>query len=263
MVEVESRRGRIRVAARVGDIIPGPRLHPVPLRQLGRPRPPPGRQRADDHRVGRGEQAAPLQVRGRRALARSRWRPGPATWPRARRPRGRLGRRSRPKDVVKSEEAAADGQDARRQLPRPGPAERAAPRRVVPGRRGHHGHEPDVLQMTRLMASWSEENAGGPGPARRPVRGRSRRKSPETSTRPSSTAPGAAASASSATSTTSGSWRRRSTLAYELLTQAAAPCATRRWKTILGRASGMTRRQAGWLRTRIDQAAPQALVVPV
>lgn len=43
---------------------PRPRLHPVPLRLVGRRRPPGGGQRAHAHRLGSREQAAALQVRG-------------------------------------------------------------------------------------------------------------------------------------------------------------------------------------------------------
>ena len=72
----------------------------------------------------------------------------------------------------------------------------------------HHGHEPDVLQMCRLLASWSRRTAR---PWARSSNGTARpgRASRTPSTGPSSTARGAAGSASSATCTTSGCSRRR------------------------------------------------------
>ena len=51
-------------------------------------------------------------------------------------------------------------------------------------------------------------------------------------------------------------------LAYELLTQAAHALRDAEMESILGGTSSHTSRQADWLRTRLDQAAPQALAVP-
>jgi hypothetical protein len=45
-------------------------------------------------------------------------------------------------------------------------------------------------------------------------------------------------------------------LANELLTQAALALRDREMETILGRISTRTQRQADWIRTRIDRAAP-------
>ena len=51
-------------------------------------------------------------------------------------------------------------------------------------------------------------------------------------------------------------------LAYEVLTQAALALRDREMESILGRVSAQTRRQADWIRTRIDHAAAQSLTVP-
>ena len=65
MVEVASRRGRIRVAARIGDIIPGHVFIPFHYGYWDHPDHPRAANELDDHGVGRGEQATPFQVRRR------------------------------------------------------------------------------------------------------------------------------------------------------------------------------------------------------
>ena len=52
-------------------------------------------------------------------------------------------------------------------------------------------------------------------------------------------------------------------LAEESLIQAARALRDRELEDVLGRAVGRTRRQAGWLRTRLDQAVPQGLTIPI
>ena len=65
MVEVTSRRGSMRAAARIGDIEPGLVFVPFHYGDFDEPGRDGGRERADAHRMGRGEQAAAFQVRRR------------------------------------------------------------------------------------------------------------------------------------------------------------------------------------------------------
>ena len=51
-------------------------------------------------------------------------------------------------------------------------------------------------------------------------------------------------------------------LAYEVLSQAALAVRDREMESILGGVSAQNRRQADWIRTRIDHAAAQPLTVP-
>jgi hypothetical protein len=51
-------------------------------------------------------------------------------------------------------------------------------------------------------------------------------------------------------------------LAYELLSEAALALHDKGMESTLDRNSSRTKRQAEWIRTRIDHAAPQALTVP-
>jgi anaerobic selenocysteine-containing dehydrogenase len=125
----------------------------------------------------------------------------------------------------------------------------------------HHGHEPDVLQMTRLLAQWSDENAA----SLQPLIAR------YDETR--ETAPKALHHAlfHGPRSGSLGLVRdlhdlylltQEVSLDYELLTQAALALRDVEMTSILQRASSRTSRQSTWLRTRLDHAAPQALAVP-
>ena len=69
LVEVRSRRGKRRRAGTAGRGRAGRRVHAVPLRRRGDDDEADGGQPADDHRLGPGQQAAALQVRGRGGVA--------------------------------------------------------------------------------------------------------------------------------------------------------------------------------------------------
>ena len=160
MVEVASRRGRIRVAARVGDIIPGHAFIPFHYGDWDDPDHP----RAANELTITEWDAVSKQPHFKYAAVQ----PGeglagdPRRRPGRRRRRTGSGRPSRPSaDAVKSEEAAAAGKMhvanylglARRSEEHLAESFRAVAE--------HHGHEPDVLQMTRLLASWSDGERRG------------------------------------------------------------------------------------------------------
>jgi formylmethanofuran dehydrogenase subunit D len=124
-----------------------------------------------------------------------------------------------------------------------------------------HGHEPDVNQMCRLLASWSRGNREALGP----LIGRY-----------GETGEGEPASIHRAlfhgprkgglglVRDLHDLWllAQEVKLTYELLTQAALALRDEEMELILGEASSRTRRQSDWLRTRLDHAAPQVLTVP-
>ena len=126
---------------------------------------------------------------------------------------------------------------------------------------GHHGHEPDVLQMTQLLASWSDEN----GKALEPLVERydeSKEEEPEKLHR--ALFHGPRGGGLGLVRDLHDLWlvTQETRLACEVLTQAALALRDGEMQAALGRASNRTRRQSNWLRTRIDHAAPQALTVP-
>ena len=125
----------------------------------------------------------------------------------------------------------------------------------------HHAHEPDIVQTTRLLASWSEEN----GQALDPLVARydqSQETEPDALHR--ALFHGPRSGGLGLVRDLHDLWllTQEVKLAYELLTQAAMALRDREMETILGRVSTRTQRQADWIRTRIDHAAPQALTVP-
>ena len=260
MVEVASRRGRIQRRGSHRRYHPGARFHPVPLWRLGRPRAPPRGKRTDDHRMGCREQAAAFQVRRRERGESFLSPPGPATWP-APSTHGIGSAVTAAHDAITSETAAASGKMHVANylgLARRSEGHLAESLRSVAK---HHGHEPDVLQTTRLMALWSEENASELEPLVARYE-ESREQEPDALHR--ALFHGPRSGGLGLVRDLHDLWllTQEVELAYELLTQAALALRDKEMESILECVSSRTRRQADWLRTRVDQAAPQALTVP-
>ena len=116
--------------------------------------------------------------------------------------------------------------------------------------------------MSRLLASWSEAEPRGPGSAR--SHGTARPKESEPDALHRALFHGPRSGGLGLVRDLHDLWllTQEVKLAYELLTQAAHALRDAEMESILGRASTQTRRQADWLRTRIDHAGPQALAVP-
>jgi len=125
----------------------------------------------------------------------------------------------------------------------------------------HHGHEPDIFQMTRMMADWSDENSK----SLKPLSDRYREtKDEEPDELHKALFHGPRSGSLGLLRDLHDLWllAQEVTLAYELLTQAALALRDHEMESILTAASSQTNRQTDWLRTRIDHAAPQALTVP-
>ena len=259
MVEVASRRGRIRVPARIGDIIPGHVFIPFHYGYWDDPDHP----RAANELTITEWDAVSKQPHFKYAavsLAKV------SLTTRAGDLAGAVAQGvgsvvTAVRGAIKSEEAAVAGKMHVANylgLARRSEAHLAASFRDVAG---HHGHEPDVLQMTRLLASWSDEN----GKALEPLVERydeSKEEEPEKLHR--ALFHGPRGGGLGLVRDLHDLWllTQETHLAYEVLTQAALALRDGEMQAALGRASNRTRRQSDWLRTRIDHAAPQALTVP-
>jgi ferredoxin-nitrate reductase len=259
MIEVASRRGRIRVAARIGDIIPGNVFIPFHYGDWDDPDRPRAANEltitewdavskqphfkyaavslAKVSLATRVEELAGAVVHGVESVA---------TAVRA---------------AVKSEEASVAGRMHVANylgLARRSEAHLAESLRAVAE---HHGHEPDVSQMTRLLASWSEEDGAALEPLVARYHGS---KDEEPDDLHQALFHGPRSGGLGLVRDLHDLWllTQEVTLAYELLTQAALALRDAEMESILGRVSSQAKRQADWLRTRIDHAAPQALTVP-
>jgi anaerobic selenocysteine-containing dehydrogenase len=258
-VEVASRRGRIRVAARVGDILPGHAFIPFHYGDWDDPDHP----RAANELAITEWDAVSKQPHFKYAavsLARVSLttRAGDLAGAVA---HGVGSAIATVRAAIRSEETAVAGRMhvtnylglARRSEARLAESFRDVAR--------HHGHEPDVLQMTRLLAAWSDEN----GKALEPLVERydeTKEKEPDNLHRALFRGPRSGGLGLVRDLHDLWLLTQEVTLAYELLTQAARSLRDQEMESILAHASARTRRQADWLRTRIDHAAPQALTVP-
>jgi hypothetical protein len=125
----------------------------------------------------------------------------------------------------------------------------------------HHGHEPDVLRAARLMASWSMANARELEPLVARYH-QSKKKEPDELHQALFHRPRGGSLGLVRDLHDLWLMAQEVKLAYELLTQAALALRDKEMESILSKVSSKTRRQADWLRTRLDHAAPQALTVP-
>jgi ferredoxin-nitrate reductase len=125
----------------------------------------------------------------------------------------------------------------------------------------HHGHEPDISQMTRLLASWSEQDRTALEPL---VARYEESKETEPDALYRALFHGPRGGGLGLLRDLHDLWllAQEVQLACELLSRAALALRDTEMEAILLGVSARTRRQAEWLRTRIDHAAPQALTVP-
>ncbi|AMV37428.1 molybdopterin oxidoreductase family protein [Planctomyces sp. SH-PL62] len=124
-----------------------------------------------------------------------------------------------------------------------------------------HGHEPDVLQTTRMLASWSDEN----GRLLEPLAERHGETSDEEPENlHAALFRGPRGGSLGLVRDLHDLWllTQELKLAYEVLSASALALRDREMESDLAQASSRNHRQSTWLRTRIDHAAPQALNVP-
>ena len=260
LVDVASRRGRVRVAAKVGDIIPGHVFIPFHYGTFDRPDGPP--RAANELTITEWDAVSKQPHFKYAAVSLSRislaGKVGDAAGAAAEAVGTALHAAA---NLVKSEQAKATGKmHVGNYLGLAEASETHLAESLLHVAR-HHAAEPDVKQMTELLAFWSGANKAALAPlvARHEE---TREAEPEALHRALFHGP------------RSGSlglvrdlhdlWllAQEVTLAYELLMQAGRSLRDEEMLRIVEEASRQTRRQADWLRTRIDQAAPQALAVP-
>ena len=259
MVEVASRRGRIRVAARVGDILPGVVFIPFHYGDWDDPDPP----RAANELTITEWDAVSKQPHFKYAavsLAKVSLtsRIGDAAGAVA---HGVGAAVTAVRDAVASEKAEAEGKMHVANylgLARGSEEHLAESLRSVAD---HHGHEPDVFQMTRLLASWSDQNAKELEPL---IDRYHETKQDEPADLHQALFHGPRSGGLGLVRDLHDLWllTQEVKLAYELLGKAATALRDEELGSIVDRNASQTRRQSDWIRTRIDHAAPQALTVP-
>jgi formylmethanofuran dehydrogenase subunit D len=258
MVEVETRRGQLRAPAKVGDIIPGHVFVPFHYGywdEDNRPRAanevtvpewdPVSKQPHFKYAAARLSKVTALTKAGDAAGTIAEAASHAAEWI---------------KDAVSAVGAASsDGQvddylglarSAERQLEK-------AMRQV--GER--HQKEPDMLPILNLFADWSSENAEALEPliARYSASGRD-----EPERLASSLFQGKRSGGLGLLRDLHDLWllANEAHITWQVLKQAAQALRDREMFAICRHATEQTDRRIAWLRTRIDQAAPQAVVVP-
>ena len=259
MVDVESRRGRIRVAARIGDIIPGHAFVPFHYGTWDDPDHP---RAANELTITEWDAVSKQPHFKYAAVKLAKVSLATKAGDLASVVSHEVGSAVKHlKDAVKSEKAATAGRmhvGNYLDLANRSEEHLAESLRAVAK---HHGHEPDVLQMAQLMASWSGANVE----SLKPLIARfhqAKEKEPESLHR--ALFHGPRSGGLGLVRDLHDLWllAQEVHLAYEALIQAARALRDEEMVDVLGRAVGQTRRQAAWLRARIDQAAPQALAVP-
>ncbi len=125
----------------------------------------------------------------------------------------------------------------------------------------HHEAEPDVEQMTKLLAAWSTINKGDLAPL---IKRYHEQRETEPDKLSHALFHGPRSGGLGLVRDLHDLWLlcQEVALCYELLIQAGQALRDEEMLTILHQASSQTKRQTDWLKTRIDQAAPQALAVP-
>jgi formylmethanofuran dehydrogenase subunit D len=259
MVEVASRRGRIQVAARVGEIIRGHVFVPFHYGDWDRPE----HSRAANELTITEWDAVSKQPHFKYAAVSL----------------AKVSLRTRAGDLASSlAEGAGSAVTTVREAIRSGVAASSARQHVASylalARQSeehlaeslravaeHHGEEPDIYQMTQLLASWSAAK----GPTLDPLiarYGTTTENEPEALHR--ALFHGPRSGGLGLVRDLHDLWllTQEVNLTYEVLTQAARGLRDEEMKSILRDASMQTHRQADWLRTRVDQATPQALTVP-
>ncbi|QEH34793.1 Nitrate reductase [Aquisphaera giovannonii] len=259
MVEVASRRGRIRVVARIGDIAPGHVFVPFHYGTWDDPDHPRAANELtitewdavskQPHFKYAAVSVAKISLATRAGDVASAVASGIGTVVSG------IG------SAIKSEETQVTGKaHVANYL---GLAERSE-RHLAESLRDvaeHHRREPDVYQMTRLLASWSDENLGRLAPL---VARYHEAKEDESAALHNALFHGPRSGGL-------GLVRdlhdlrllvHELQIAYELLIMAGQALRDEEMESILSDASSTNRRQADWLRTRSDHAAAQALTVP-
>jgi hypothetical protein len=124
----------------------------------------------------------------------------------------------------------------------------------------HHAAEPDVVATCTLLAGWSREHVAALAPAIARYR---EADEPEAEDVHSELFRGPRSSGVGLVRDLHDLWvlASQTRMAWTVLQQAALALRDRELVDLAERCGGETDRQLAWLRTRIKQAAPQALVV--
>ena len=125
----------------------------------------------------------------------------------------------------------------------------------------HHEVEPDVRQLTELLATWSLENKKALAPL---IARYKETREVEPKSLHNALFQGPRSGGLGLVRDLHDLWlmAQEVSISYVMLTQAGLALRDDELLTILKRVSTQTARQIVWIRTRIDQAAPQALAVP-
>ena len=259
MVEVVSRRGRIRVAARVGEIIPGHAFVPFHYGTWDHPDHP---RAANELTITEWDPVSKQPhfkyAAVRLAKVSLATKVGDAIGAATHHAGAIL---SDAQALLKSSEVAAAGTMHVANylgIADHGEEQLARSLRAVAA---HHGAEPDIEQATELLATWSDANRESLAPLA--ARYEERRATEPESLR-KALFHGPRSGGLGLVRDLHDLWLlgQEMTLTYELLRQAARALRDEEMLAVVGRAASQTARQVDWLRTRIDQAAPQALTVP-
>ena len=164
-------------------------------------------------------------------------------------------------DLLKSKKVAATGRmhiGNYLGIAEAGEAQLAEAFRVVSK---HHAAEPDVEQMTELLATWSDENQARLAPLVARYK-ETREAEPDALRKPLFHGPRSGGMGLVRDLHDLWLLGQEMTLTYELLKQSGLALRDEEMLGLVAAATAQTARQVTWLRTRIDQAAPQALAVP-
>ena len=259
MIEVQSRRGSIRVAAKVGEIIPGHAFIPFHYGTWDHPDHPRAANELtitewdavskQPHFKYAAVKLAKVSVATKAGDLAGAVAEGVGTLV------------SNVKDRLKGEKVAGTGKmhvGNYLGLVEAGETHLAESFQAVSK---HHGSEPDIRQMTELLASWSLENKKALAPL---VARYAETREKEPASLQKALFHGPRSGGLGLVRDLHDLWllAQEVSLSYVLLTQAGLALRDDEMLAILKRASSQTARQVDWLRTRIDQAAPQALTVP-
>jgi len=259
MIDVSSRRGRIRVAAKVGEIIPGHAFIPFHYGNWDHPDHP----RAANELTITEWDAVSKQPHFKYAAVKlakvsAAAKVGDAAGAVA----GGVGSVvSSVKSTLKAEKVKATGRMHVGNYLGLAEASETHLAESLLSVSKHHMEEPDVEQMTKLLAGWSLANKKALAPL---IERYKETREAEPASLHKALFHGPRSGGLGLVRDLHDLWllAQEVSLSYVLLTQAGLALRDDEMLTILKQVSKQTARQTDWLQTRIDQAAPQALVVP-
>ncbi len=259
MIDVVSRRGRIRVAARVGEIIPGHAFVPFHYGTWDHPDHP---QAANELTITEWDAVSKQPHLKYAAVSLAKVTLGSRVGDAAGAVAHGIGTILHgAKTTIKAERAAATGKMHVANYLGLVEASEAHLAESLLSVSKHHTAEPDIHQMTELLATWSTTNKSDLAPL---IERYEETRESEPKALRKALFHGPRGGGLGLVRDLHDLWllAQEVSLCYELLTQAALALRDEEMMPSSSRASKQTKRQTDWLRTRIDQAAPQALAVP-